>query len=122
MNPSLVRSERSGVALLGALACASFLATVTSLPTGVRAPLVIAAVLAGPGALIWRFVTRHSWFECLAIGAALDVAFLMVLAEVLVSVHFWHPVAAEMVVPLATLAMGWRLLTRSPRQDMPESP
>jgi hypothetical protein len=60
------------------LAVAAIIASIFKAPEAVRAPIVVLSILLGPAVLLWRLLTPRPWFECLLVGAALDIAIIMV--------------------------------------------
>jgi hypothetical protein len=80
--------------------------------TAAQAVAVFGGVLLGPGGLAYRWATGRPWSECLAIGAAINVASVMLLSLLLVSAHFWHPLPFELLIPLATWALSAAFLRR----------
>lgn len=108
--------------LCGVAAVGSILASVFNANEILRAPLVIAAVVLGPGVVLWRWLTPRPWLECVAVGAAVNVALLMLLGLFLVSIQSWHPVAAWQVLPIVTCLICYRLLFRATTTAPEDSP
>jgi hypothetical protein len=86
-----------------ALAVAAIIASIFKAPEAVRAPIVVLSILLGPAVLLWRLLTPRPWFECVLVGAALDVAMVMVGSLILVWTGRWHPLRVELAIPALSI-------------------
>jgi hypothetical protein len=118
MMTSTRRPDLAVIAAFGLMAMLAIAAPLTHVPPGFRLFAVLGGVLLGPASLSYRMATRHRWTECLAVGATINVAIVMLLGEVLVAAHFWHPVPFELFIPVTTVLLSAALL----RQPVPSSP
>lgn len=107
------RPDLTAVAAFAVMAALAIAAPFTPLATGLRVFAVFGGVLLGPASLSYRLATRHRWAECLAVGAAVNVAIVIVIGEVLVAAHFWHPVPFELLMPAATGVLSAVLLRQA---------
>jgi hypothetical protein len=116
-----MRDERvRDVAMTVLFALVAIAAIVTPLRLGdspVRFVSVFGAVILGPGSLAYRLATGRRWSECLAIGIPLTVGVAMLLGLVLVYAHEWHPIGAELLIPLTTCLLAGLLLPREMRSS-----
>ena len=110
---------QADVVMIAAFALVAALAIVTPLTLTASPIRVLAAfggILLGPGGLACRAAGRP-WAECLAIGVAINVAVVMVLGLLLVSVGLWHPVPFELLIPVTTLGLSAVLLRKQMRSS-----
>jgi hypothetical protein len=111
----MTSDRRTDVAIISASACVAVLAILTAavhISPALRLFAAIGGILLGPGGLLYRLATRSRWVECLSVGVGINVAVLMVLALFAVSVHLWHPVRLELLIPLTTLLLAIVLFRR----------
>lgn len=111
----MTSDRRIDVAILSGFACVALLAMVTPIVTiapTLRLSATFVGVLFGPGSLAYRMATKSRWAECLTVGVCLNIAILMMLALLAVYTRLWHPVAFELLIPLATFVIAVILLQR----------
>lgn len=95
------------------LAIAAAIAIIASLPWQIRLPLVVLAVLFGPGVPLMLALTRLPAAKSVAAGVGLDVSLVLLAGEVMVLVHVWQPDYMVGILLLASAIASVRLLTRS---------
>ena len=111
-------TNRVDVAIVVAIACVAVLAMVTpvvQISSSFRLVATVGGILLGPGSLAYRVATGSRWGECLAVGVGINVAILMLLALFAVTIHFWHPLWLEFLIPLTTFLLSIVLLQRKER-------
>lgn len=81
-----------------------------SAPWEIRFPVVAAASLFGPAIPALRLFTSRTLMECLVYGVAADVALIMLVSLSLVMARSWYPSISIMILLLASLAAGARLM------------
>ena len=95
------------------LALGGILVIVLSAPWEVRFPVVAAASLFGPAIPALRLFSSRNLMECIVYGVGADVALLMLVSLGLVMARSWYPPIAIMILLLASLAAGARLIVIS---------
>jgi hypothetical protein len=116
----MMRGTRGNVAITIVFALVAIAAIVAPLRLGsspFRLVSVFGAVILGPGSVAYRLATGRRWSECLVIGIPLTMGVAMLLGLVLVYAHEWHPIALELLIPLATCLMSGLLLPREMRSS-----
>lgn len=81
-----------------------------SVPWGIRFPILAAASLFGPAIPAVRLFTGRNLLECVVYGVGADVALLMLVSLGLVMARSWYPSISIMILLLASLAAGARLI------------
>jgi hypothetical protein len=112
------RIDSAIVGIFGVAASLAIVSNIFAIGPSLRLFATIAGILLGPGALIYRIVTRSGWVECVAVGVAINVASLMVLGLFSVTAHFWHPIRLELLIPLITVLLAIVLLERIRRASL----
>jgi hypothetical protein len=95
------------------LAIAAAIAIIAGLPWQIRLPLVVLAVLFGPGVPLMLALTRLPAAKSVAAGVGLDVSLVLLAGEVMVLVHVWQPDYMVGILLLASAIASVRVLTRS---------
>jgi hypothetical protein len=101
--------KRSDVLLVAAFAFVAIVAiafTLVRIAPPIRAFATIGGVILGPGCLAYRLVTGSRWAECISVGIGINIAILMLLGLLAVSVNLWYPVRFELLVPVTTLLLS----------------
>lgn len=114
----MMKNHQVCVAIITTFALVSALAIIaplTQMATPLRFLATFGGILLGPGGLAYRLATRLSWPESLTIGVAINVAIVMLLALLLVSVHLWHPIQFELLLPITTFVLSCVLLRKELR-------
>jgi hypothetical protein len=101
-----------GVAAVS-LALAGILVIGLGVPWEVRFPIVAAASLFGPAVPALRLFTGRTLIECMVYGVGMNVALLMLVSLGLVMAGSWYPTISIMILLLASLAAGMRLMITS---------
>lgn len=81
-----------------------------SAPWEIRFPIVAAASLFGPAIPALRLFTSRTLMECIVYGVGANVALLMLVSLGLVMAGSWYPTISVMILLLASLAAGARLM------------
>lgn len=97
-----------GLAVLGAYS------VVAGLPWPIRFPLVVVAVLYGPGVPLVLWLSRLPAMKSVVAGIGLDVSLLLLAGELMVMVRVWQPdYAVTALLVLSAIVSAW-LLTEPP--------
>ena len=99
------RTEISIIAASSVLAILAIAMPVINVGQPIQFIASLGGVLLGPGCLAYRLATGSRWGECLMVGLAVNVAALMMLALVSVSLHLWHP-KIELAIPATTCVLA----------------
>jgi hypothetical protein len=99
------------IAVFALVAVLAIVAPFTQIPS-FRLLATFGGILLGPGALACRLASRCSWAEGLAIGAVINVATVMLLGLLLVTIDFWRPISFEILIPSTTLLLSGVLLRK----------
>jgi hypothetical protein len=114
---STYKADMAAIAAFTLMAVLAIAAPLTNMAPSFRLFAVFGAVLLGPASVAYRLATERRWSDCLAIGAGINVAIAMLLGQLLVSVHFWHPTQFELLMPVATFLLSsvllWRVMSSS---------
>lgn len=101
---------------LGLAFLAAF-AIVAGLPWQIRFPLVVIAVLFGPGVPLMLGLSHWEIVRNVVAGVGLDVALILLAGEAMVLVHVWQPdYMVGILLALSAIASVF-LLMRSPAPD-----
>ena len=100
-----------GYAGLG-LAVLAAVAIVAGLPWQIRLPLVVIAVLFGPGVPLMLALTRLPAAKSVVAGVGLDVGLLVLAGEAMVLVHVWQPDLMVGILLLASAIASVSVLIR----------
>ena len=109
-----MNSKRTEIAIIAGSAVLAILAIampVINVGQPVQFIAALGGILFGPGCLAYRLATASRWGECLMVGLAVNVAALMMLALVSVSLHLWHP-KIELAIPATTCVLAIVLYRR----------
>jgi hypothetical protein len=109
-----MNSDRTDLTIIAASAVLAILAIampVINVGQPIQFIAALGGILLGPGCLAYRLATGSRWGECLMVGLAANVAALMMLALVSVSLHLWHP-KIELVIPATTCVLAIVLYRR----------
>ena len=109
-----MNSNRTDITIIVASAALAILAIVMpviNIGQPIQFIAALCGILLGPGCLAYRLATGSKWGECLMVGLAVNVAALMMLALVSVSLHLWHP-KIELAIPVATCVLAIVLYRR----------
>jgi hypothetical protein len=98
----------AGVAATAAALLALVLLVLPAAP-GLRLFAVGLALCLGPAGLALRVVTGRDLAECLTIGLPTNIGVVMLLAQLMVTTHQWHPIPALIGVLDVTIALGCAL-------------
>jgi hypothetical protein len=88
----------------------TLVAMALGLSPAVRLPLVILSGLTGPGTFATRLLTARSWTEAFAVGVALNIAFIMLVAQFMVLTSAWYPALGLGLLVLVGMASAGRSL------------
>lgn len=118
-NKPATRKVRRALAYLGlSLAILAVVAIVAGLPWQIRLPLVVIAVLFGPGVPLMLALTQLPAAKSVAAGIGLDVSLLLITGEVMVLVRVWQPDYMVGILLVASAIVSVLVLRRHP---MPRS-
>ena len=109
-----MNSNRTDAAIIyvsAAVAVLAIAAPLIKIGQPVQFLVVLGGILAGPGSLAYRLLSKAKWPECLMVGLALNVAALMVIGFAIVAVNFWHP-KVELLIPVTTCVLALVLYRR----------
>jgi hypothetical protein len=106
----------SGYVGLG-LAVLAAVAIVAGLPWQVRFPLVVIAVLFGPGIPLMLALTPLPAVKSVVAGVGLDVSLVLLAGEAMVLAHIWQPdvMVGVLLVASAIASAGVLVRYRGPR-------
>jgi hypothetical protein len=105
-------ADRAVIVLFALAAVLAIAAPLTGMGAPVRPVAVFGGILLGPSGLAYRLATGRRWTECLSVGAAINIALVMLVGELLVAIHFWHPVPFEILIPITTCILCARSARR----------
>lgn len=105
------RTETTIIAASAVLAMLAIAMPVINIGQPIQFIAALGGILLGPGCLAYRLATGSRWGECLMVGLAVNVAALMMLALVSVSLHLWHP-KIELAIPATTCVLAIALSRR----------
>ena len=108
------RTEITVIAASAVLAILAIAMPVIDVGQPIQFIAALGGILLGPGCLAYRLATGSRWGECLMVGLAVNVAALMMLALVSVSLHVWHP-KIELAIPATTCVLAIVLYRRRNR-------
>ena len=95
-----------------ALAVLAAVAIVAGLPWQIRLPLVVIAVLFGPGVPLMLALTRLPSAKSVVAGVGLDVGLLVLAGEAMILVHVWQPDLMVGILLLASVIASVSVLIR----------
>lgn len=95
------------------LAFLAALAIVAGLPWQIRFPLVVIAVLFGPGVPLMLGLSQWETVKNVVAGVGLDVALVLLAGEAMVLVHVWQPDYMVGILLVLSAIASVFLLTRS---------
>lgn len=101
-----------GYAGLG-LAALAAVAIVGGLPWQIRFPLVVTAVLFGPGVPLMVALSQLPAVKSVVLGIGLDMSLLLLAGEGMVLMHVWQPDYAVGVLLICSVIASVRLLFQS---------
>lgn len=90
------------------------LAIVAGLPWQIRFPLVVIAVLFGPGVPLMLGLSQWETVKNVVAGVGLDVALVLLAGEAMVVVHVWQPDYMVGILLALSAIASVLLLMRSP--------
>lgn len=96
------------------LAVLAALAIVAGLPWQIRFPLVVIAVLFGPGVPLMLGLSQWETVKNVVAGVGLDVALVLLAGEAMVLVHVWQPdFMVGILLALTAIASAFLLMRSS---------
>jgi hypothetical protein len=108
-------ADRTVIVLFALAAVLAIAAPLIGMGTPVRPVAIFCGILLGPAGLAYRLASGRGWTECLSVGAAINIALVMLLGELLVAIHFWHPIPFEVLIPIMTCILCVALARRQVR-------
>lgn len=108
------RTEMTIITASAVVAVLAIAAPLINIGQPIQFIAALGGVLLGPGGLAYRLATGAKWTECLMIGVAINIAALMLIALIVVALHFWHP-KVELIIPMATCVLAIVLYNRDTR-------
>lgn len=83
-------------------------------PWQIRFPLLVVAVVFGPGIPLLRLNSRFSVFECLVYGVGVSVSLQMLVGLLLVLARTWDPTIAVIGLLAVSVLAGVKLILGRP--------